>query len=155
MSDSILDKYKMQVEIDKQNEDFSLPKDLCSAGQEVDENYKKEYQKRLNELRNDSNSMEKKYEEAMKKIRRITENELEEREMIKNCEISNIFVKRAYCPECGEELISKLPPMFNPFTQERQCIHECKCGVKYNLDYSYPRIVFVDKDNNEIFAHCE
>lgn len=87
---------------------------------------------------------------------KVTEQELEEKSLTKLENVEEIKVKRAYCPECGEELISKLPPMFNPFTQERQCIHKCnKCEKVYNLDYSYPRLLFLDKNGNEIFAHCE
>lgn len=86
----------------------------------------------------------------------ITEKELEEKKLTSLGKVSDIQIKHAYCPECGEELISKLPPMFNPFTGERQCIHKCgKCSKSYNLDYSYPRLVFLDEQSNEIFAHCE
>lgn len=87
---------------------------------------------------------------------RITEKELEEKNLVTMSEVTKIQVKHAYCPECGKELISKFPPMFNPFTGERQCVHKCdECGKSYNLDYSYPRFVFLDEESNEIFAHCE
>lgn len=87
---------------------------------------------------------------------RVTEKEMVEKKLIVLNDVSKIQVKHAFCPECGEELISDLPPMYNPFTRERQCIHKCgKCNKTYNLDYSYPRFVFLDENSNEIFAHCE
>lgn len=89
-------------------------------------------------------------------IKQLTENNLLENNLIKTDSINSLYVKRAYCPECGKELTTKFPSMFNPFTQEKQCIHECTtCGIKYNLDYAYPRIAFMDENNNEIFVHCE
>lgn len=140
MGESILERYRRQIEEDKNT---------------VDDQYKDEYVKKLNELRNDENSMEKRYEKAMKKIHRITETALIEGNCLKQENIKEVKVLRAFCPECGRELVNRFPPMFNPFTQERQCIHECECGEKYNLDYSYPRIAFIGENGEEIIAHCE
>ena len=73
--------------------------------------------------------------------------------LIKNEDVDHIIIKHFYCPECGEELISKAPPMFNPYTFERICLHECKCGKRYNLDYAYPRFVLINKEGDEINAY--
>lgn len=153
MSNSILERYRKQLELDKFNEDNELPVN----GYDIDEKTfdRGAYEQRLNELRNNDLSMEKSYENAMKKIIKLTESELEVKDVLKTSEITKIGVKHAYCPECGKELINKYPPMFNPFTHEKQCIHECECGLKYNLEYSYPRVVFYGEDNKEIMAHCE
>ena len=53
----------------------------------------------------------------------LNEAEMDASNNIKVQSINNVSVKRAYCPECGNELVSKFPAMFNPFTQEKQCIH--------------------------------
>lgn len=63
---------------------------------------------------------------------------------------------RGYCPKCGKEIISVCPPMYNPFTFEKKNIHKCgSCGWMGNLEYSYPRIVFVDANNNEYEAYTK
>lgn len=153
MSESILERYRKQLEIDKIKEDNELPVN----GYNIDsKNFDKEiYKQRLNELRNSDISIENQYKQAMNKIKKYTEKELDNANLSHISEIPKIMVKRVYCPNCGKELINNYPPMFNPFTHEKQCIHECECGVKYNLEYSYPRIMFLDENDKEIMAHCE
>lgn len=145
---SILDRYRQQVAEDKANENYEFPEDFNIN---VDENYKEEYKKELERQRGDIFSNQQQYEDQMRKsLVRITE---EGTDTIKEEEIDKITVKHFYCPECGEELISKAPPMFNPFTMERICLHECKCGKRYNLDYAYPRFVLYNKEGDEIKAY--
>jgi rRNA maturation protein Nop10 len=146
---SILDRYKQQVAEDKENENYEFPENFDFN---VDESYKEEYKKELERQRGDIFSSQQQYEDQMRKsLVRITEEE--GTNTIKEEEIDKITVKHFYCPECGEELISKAPPMFNPFTMERICLHECKCGKRYNLDYAYPRFVLYNKEGNEIKAY--
>lgn len=146
---SILDRYRQQVAEDKANENYEFPEDFNIN---VDENYKEEYKKELERQRGDIFSNQQQYEDQMRKsLVRITEEE--GTDTIKEEEIDKITVKHFYCPECGEELISKAPPMFNPFTMERICLHECKCGKRYNLDYAYPRFVLYNKEGDEIKAY--
>lgn len=146
---SILDRYKQQVAEDKNNENYELPEDFDFN---VDESYKEEYKKELERQRGDIFSNQQQYEDQMRKsLVRITEEE--GTDTIKEEEIDKITVKHFYCPECGEELVSKAPPMFNPFTMERICLHECKCGKRYNLDYAYPRFVLYNKEGDEIKAY--
>lgn len=64
-------------------------------------------------------------------------------------------VIRAYCPECGEEIVSTAPVMFNPFTLEKICKYDCKCGWKANLEFAYPRVVFVTESGDEIQAYAK
>ena len=46
-----------------------------------------------------------------------------------------------------------IPGMFNPFTFEKVCKHTCKkCGKNYNLEFAYPRLVFLDNNGEEIPA---
>ena len=149
---SILEKYRQDVENDKSNEDNSFPQDKTPT---LNESHRVAYEKRLKELRNSEISMENQYKKAMDKIKKYTEKELDAAELSSISKIPKIMVKRVYCPNCGKELVNNYPPMFNPFTHEKQCIHECECGTKYNLEYSYPRIVFLDENNKEIMAHCE
>jgi rRNA maturation protein Nop10 len=83
----------------------------------------------------------------------MSENEMAEKELIKEEDVEKIIVKHAYCSECGEELISNAPPMFNPFTFERVCKHTCtKCGAIFNLEYAYPRLAFMNNKGEEIPA---
>ena len=146
---SILDRYKQQVAEDKENENYDIPEDFDFY---VDESYKEEYKKELERQRGDIFSNQQQYEDQMRKsLVRITEEE--GTDTIKEEEIDKITVKHFYCPECGEELISKAPPMFNPFTMERICLHECKCGKRYKLDYAYPRFVLYNKEGDEIKAY--
>ena len=63
---------------------------------------------------------------------------------------------RGYCPKCGKEIISMCPPMYNPYTLEKRNIHKCgSCGWTGNLEHSYPRIVFIDAQNNEYDAYTK
>lgn len=81
----------------------------------------------------------------------ISENEMDTRDLTAVSE-AKVFVKRAYCPNCGRELVCVHPLLSNPYNGEKIAKHECSCGFKANLEYAYPRIVFKDKDNNEIIA---
>lgn len=65
------------------------------------------------------------------------------------------MVKRAYCPECGKEIISRGPVMYNPFTFEKTCPHVCDCGWGGDLEYSYPRVVFVMENGTQIEAYAK
>ena len=152
MNESILERFKKQVEEDRLNENNELPKDT-SLTNPMD---KKEYEKRLEALRNSEIDIENQYKQAMNRLIHLKENELSNSDNIKEIEITKITVKHAYCTDCGTELVSVGPTMFNPFTMEKQNIHTYdKCGKKYNLEYAYPRFVFYDENNNEVFGHCE
>jgi formylmethanofuran dehydrogenase subunit E len=144
----ILDDYKEQLAIDKKNEDNSFPEDS-----HLKESQRKEYEKRLNELRNNTNDIENMHKKLMSEMKKMSEEEMTEQNLIKEEDIDKIIVKHAYCSECGEELISNAPPMFNPFTFERVCKHTCtKCGKIFNLDFAYPRLAFYDNKGEEIPA---
>lgn len=154
--ESILERFRRQFEEDRASADYDFPKDVNSdCPISNTEEYKNEYKKRLEEMREDELFQQKQYEAAMRKIHRITENELNEQNLLKSEKVTKVEIKHVFCPFCGKELISKLPPMFNPFTHERQCIHECECRQKFNLDFSYPRLAFYGEDGVEIMAHCE
>lgn len=79
-----------------------------------------------------------------------------ESEMVEGNEIIDedvrVVVRHAKCPICGRELISTSPVIFNPFTQEKIAKHDCKCGYKCNLEYAYPRVVFINNENKEVNA---
>ena len=97
-------------------------------------------------------SNERQYEERLRKTLTVI-HESEANEIIQDEIVDKVIVKHFFCPECGKELVSKAPPMFNPFTMERICLHECQCGKRYNLDYAYPRFVLLNKEGNEIKAY--
>lgn len=65
------------------------------------------------------------------------------------------MVKRAYCPECGKEIISRGPVMYNPFSFEKTCPHVCDCGWRGDLEYAYPRVVFVMENGTQIEAYAK
>lgn len=70
-------------------------------------------------------------------------------------EVKPVLV-RAYCPKCGKEIVSSMPPMYNPFNFEKVNMHKCgTCGWTGNLEHSYPRIVFIDAQNNEYDAYTK
>lgn len=152
---SILDNYKRQLEEDRANKKWdntppSLDDELGdSFSMHVD---MEQVQQRVKELRDDPNDMENVYNKFNAEYPKITENELDETGKTKIQEDIKVCVKRVYCPNCGKELISKSPVMFNPFTLEKVAKHECSCGFKCNLDYAYPRLMYVDSENNEINA---
>lgn len=144
----ILDKYKEQLEKDRKNENVSFPE-----GSQLKEEQREEYVKALKELRNNSNDMENIYLTKMAKMKKMTENDMESNKLISDETVEKVIVKHAYCEDCGEELISNAPPMFNPFTFERVCKHTCaKCGKIYNLEFAYPRLAFIDNKGEEIPA---
>lgn len=144
----ILDKYKVQLEEDKKNEDVSFPE-----GSHLKEEQREEYVKTLKELRNHSNDMENTYRTKMAEMKQMSESDMESNKLINNEMVEKVIVKHAYCEECGEELISNAPPLFNPFTFERICKHTCaKCGKIYNLEFAYPRLAFIDNKGEELPA---
>ena len=145
---SILDKYREQVKLDEQNQNNDTV-----DGRELTEEQRKEYEKVLNDLRHNQNSMETQYQKKMSEMKKMTEEEMEKSDMIKVNEKINFYVKHAFCEECGEELISNAPPLFNPFTLEKICKHTCtKCGKAYNFEFAYPRLVIEDNNGKEIPA---
>lgn len=74
--------------------------------------------------------------------------------IIKSNDYEPVVIK-AYCPECGKEIISTSPVIFNPYTLDKICRYDCECGWKGNLDYAYPRFVMRNKntgDEIEVYA---
>ncbi len=66
----------------------------------------------------------------------------------------NSYIKRAYCPYCEEEIITKNPTMYNPFNFEPICIYKCpKCEHEYRIDGSYPRFYILDPNNKSVKLH--
>lgn len=145
---NILESYKRQCEIDKNKEDNELPlnNDEFVDNSKIDKN---EYIKELSKLRNSENDMEIKYKKFHEKYVKISESQLIKDGNIKDDEIK-IIVRRAYCPVCGKELVSQFPVIYNPFTKEKIAKYDCECGFTANLEYAYPRMVFIDKEGKEI-----
>lgn len=151
----ILDQYKAQLAEDREREDsfYASEDNITDENREVYESNRTEYEKRLKELRQDPNDMENVYKQKMLQMKQMSEHEMNESSLIKEEEIDKIIVKHAYCSECGEELISNVPPMFNPFTFERVCKHTCtKCGTIFNLEFAYPRLAFINNKGEEVPA---
>lgn len=136
----ILNKYKAQLEENKKTENISF-----TEGSQLKEEQREEH--------NNSIDMEKIYREKMAEMKQMSENDMENNNLINNETVEQVIVKHAYCEECGEELISDAPPMFNPFTFERICRHKCKkCGKLYNLEFAYPRLAFMNNKGEELPA---
>ena len=155
---SILDNYKRQLEEDRLNENNDLSsltfndelENIYSQGADADA-----VAKRINELREDPNDMENVFKAFNQQYPRVSEKSLSDGGNIKVDTDVTIAIKRAYCPSCGKEIISKSPVMYNPFTLEKIAKYECECGAKFNFDSSYPRIVYMDSKGNEIKAFAE
>lgn len=136
----ILNKYKAQLEENKKTENISF-----TEGSQLKEEQREEH--------NNSIDMEKIYREKMAEMKQMSENDMENNKLISDETVEQVIVKHAYCEECGEELISDAPPMFNPFTFERICRHKCKkCGKLYNLEFAYPRLAFMNNKGEELPA---
>ena len=100
----ILNKYKAQLEENNENENVS-----STEGSQLKEEH------------NNSIDVESIYRAKMAEMRKMSENDMENNKLISDETVEKVIVKHAYCEECGEELISDAPPMFNPFTFERIC----------------------------------
>ena len=101
-------------------------------------------------MRNDENDIETKARRFEQEYPKISEEQLSEHGLINDDTNVQLVVKRAYCPKCGKEIVSKTPVMFNPFTFEKICKYDCECGFKANLAYAYPRLVVVDENGEEV-----
>ena len=128
-NNSILDMYMRQVNIDESNGYNSDRIDEDTA-------------KAVNELRSSELDMVNVYRNAYPNADMTTF----------KTEISplKVGVKRIYCPKCGKEVITTFPERKNPVTGEIIQRFECECGYKCNLDGKYPKLVYLDEDNNEI-----
>ena len=150
----LLDDYQKMVEEDEKNLNNNAPMD----GLEMSDEEMKAYEKRLNEMReeiknNDDCGVDckKAYENSFqKKKKKITESDLKT-EYVK----VTPMVKRAYCPKCGKEIINTLPPLYSPFSFEKINRFDCDCGWKANLEYSYPRVVFITDNGEQIDAYAK
>lgn len=165
----ILDAYKTDVENTSDN--YDLPNDV-NAGVEYDE---AEYKARLDEMRRkmdeydnhgtiDGTNVEIKdvteddpYRDCIKSEDEALEKFMEQYPYTSESSLNTIkhvctpVVIRAYCPVCGEEIVNKVPAMFNPFSLQKVIKYDCKhCGWKANLEHTYPRVVFVNSDGEEI-----
>lgn len=166
----ILDQYKQALEEEKeQNYDFPSNTDLTEKDKEAykvalkkmrsADFSKEEVEEAINNSKKNMSTLGERHdggrnENTMRvEMVRIKDEELNEKGLLKSDEISDIRVIRAYCPKCGKELVAKSPSMYNPFTMEKVCIHEC-CGTKYNLDMTYPHIAFYDNDGKEIITYA-
>lgn len=145
---SILDEYMKQVNLDKGNENNSLPN--CDENS-LDKQYSSivdmdDYVSRLSAIRNDPNDMANRFH---KEYPQISEQWLEKHDKLL-AETVEARVIHAYCPQCGRELVCKHQPLKNPYSGEKIAKHECPCGFKANLEYAYPRIEYVDSNNKKV-----
>ncbi|MCD8206315.1 MAG: hypothetical protein LUD72_00090 [Bacteroidales bacterium] len=149
MSESILDQFMKRYSEDVAKADTSQPTGSIPMNEEM----KAVYVEKLNELRNNENSPEAVYQRRMQEMVKMTEETLIESGKISNVAVHGIFVRKAYCPECGKEIVCNAPTMFNPYTQEKVCRYTCpECKKVYNLEYAYPRFVLLDENGNELMA---
>lgn len=148
----LLDDYKKMVEEDEKNLNNDAPVD----GIEMTDEEMKMYEKKLNEMceeikNNDCMDDGKNdYDAEIKPLTKYKEEDLKT-EYVK----VTPMVKRAYCPECGKEIVNRGPVMYNPFTFEKTCPHKCECGWKGDLEYAYPRVVFVTENGTQIEAYAK
>ena len=107
---------------------------------------KDEYAKKLDELRNDPNDMANKFH---REYPTISDKQMDEQGLLSSEKI-DAYLIHAYCPKCGKELRCSHKLYCNPYTRQTIAKHECSCGFKANLQYAYPRLVYIDKDNKQI-----
>ena len=151
----ILDDFIKQYEEDKKNADYNLPGAENITEASYDEESMEKYKQKLDEIRNADDELIKQYKEFQESFENVSEKELFEKDLTQTDYIS-VKIRRAYCPNCQTEIISKMPSMFNPYTLEKIARYECpNCHKKYNLEYSYPRFVIVGPDGNEIKCFFE
>ena len=175
----IIERYAKKKLEDDQNvtSDFAADSNLTESQQKM---YHGEYTRRLNELRQDPQDYKvHEYAKQVKEqdlklmketnaaaelksafqqasgieneLVRLNENELASSGHIRQQQGVQMVVVHAYCPNCGDELTTNMPKMFNPFTGETLCKHVCiNCGNAYNLEYSYPRLAIIDDEGNEV-----
>lgn len=164
----ILDQYRKAIKEEENDMRYPLNGELSEDDREAYESVLKKMrhgtfsQDEVNEaINNSKHNMEELCgthdggvnENAMRmQLTKLTDYELNEKGLLKSTPVTDIKIMRAYCPKCGKELISKAPPMYNPFTMEKVCMHEC-CGIKYNLDKSYPHISIYGEDGEEVTAY--
>lgn len=148
----LLDDYQKMVEENKQNLNDNAPVD----GLEMTADEMEEYKKRLNEMRKEIEE-NKDYGVDCEKCCEVEDPYMKVAEKDIKTEYAKVtpMVKKAYCPECGKEIINTYPPMYNPFSFEKINRFECDCGWKANLEYSYPRVVFVTDSGEEIEAFAK
>jgi hypothetical protein len=158
----ILDMYKKQYEEDKKNENFDLPENCTFENGFNQEDYETELKAIREKMDNFSQnttvakSVDYDYEENditfsnyTEKLKPYKETELPTEDF----EVRPV-VRRAYCPVCGKEIVNSAPTSFNPFTLEKVCAYKCDdCNHMMNLEYSYPRVVYIDNNGNEINAY--
>lgn len=162
---SILENYQKQLEEDRLNEgnDFEMP----SFDDEFDRDElvgnlaepmlsPAEVAKKVKEFRNDPNDMEVQYRKFHEQYKKMTEEDFNSINTVDKGAVVrqnvNVSVIRVYCPECGREIVSKFPVMFNPYTGERIGRYDCECGFKANLEYAYPRVAYFNEQGEEIKA---
>lgn len=161
---SIIEMFKKQLQEDKMSENYDLPEGIDEK--QFTEEMKERYKEALDKMRAESDnansysfsfSGEKdeipSFEDSIKHFNdtytKVNESDLDTTNNTTLSEV-NVMVKHAYCPRCGKEIISSFPVMFNPYTNEKIARYDCACGAKMNLEYSYPRLVLVTKDTNEV-----
>lgn len=148
----LLDDYKKMVEEDEKNLNNDAPVD----GIEMTDEEMKMYEKKLNEMREkikNDDCMDDGKNDCDAEIKPLTKYKEEDlkTEYVKVMPM----VKRAYCPECGKEIVNRGPVMYNPFTFDKTCPHKCECGWKGDLEYAYPRVVFVTENGTQIEAYAK
>jgi len=147
---SILEDYVKQYEEDKKNENYDLPEGcyMSDAQKEI-------YKEKLDALRNSEKEMMDKVKEFNKAFTPLTDKELKEQGKLTPVQVS-LKVIKAYCPECGEEIVSQYPSAYDMFTLKKIARSECpKCHKRYNLENAYPRLAAFDMMGNEIKCFLE
>lgn len=132
-NNSILDMYMRQVNIDESTDNPN-----ATIGEKIDD----EIAAAMREMRSSELDMVNSYRNNYPNADMTTF----------KSEISPIKVgiKRIYCPKCGKEVVTTAPERKNPVTGEVIQRFDCECGYKCNLDSKYPKLVYLDEDNNEI-----
>lgn len=151
---NLLDEHQKMVAEDELNQNNYGPID----GVKLSDEEVKEFEKRLNEMREQIKNNEDcgiDVEKACNKEFVDPYEKVDEKDLKTEYVKVTPMVKRAYCPKCGAEIINNIPSMYNPFSFEKINRFECDCGWQANLPYSYPRVVFVTENGVQIDAFAK
>lgn len=153
----ILDDFKAAYEESQATQNNDLPEGAAPMTEAEKESYIQELKKQrdaIAEFDDTPAPQPMTAEDAVAEFRK-THPKVEEKDLAIGTMPVKPVLKRAFCPQCHKEIISAAPVMFNPFTFEKLAPYKCECGWHADLDYAYPRVVFVDNDNNEFEAYTK
>lgn len=152
------------MEADKMEEALEKPTTFGGFGDEdrefvgnedLTEDERRQVMEKVRQIREDPNDPMNQYRQYKQMYPDLKEADLEAKNMLKIEEVRPVM-KHAYCPKCGKEIVSTLPVMFNAFSGEKIGRYDCPhCGAKWNLEFAYPRVAYINSRGEEVNAFAQ